>query len=42
MERLRKNIIELVLTDYDTGRMKKVDHAVNERYSGPADRLRQR
>jgi formate dehydrogenase major subunit len=33
MERLRKNIIELVLTDYDTERLKKEDHGANELYN---------
>lgn len=33
MERLRKNIIELVLTDYDTERLKTEDHGANELYN---------
>ncbi len=33
MERLRKNIVELVLTDYDTGRLKTEDHGKNELYN---------
>jgi len=33
MERLRRNIIELVLTDYDTERLKKEDHGANELYN---------
>ncbi|MEO8589096.1 MAG: 2Fe-2S iron-sulfur cluster-binding protein, partial [Flavobacteriales bacterium] len=33
MERLRKNIIELVLTDYDTERLKTEDHGKNELYN---------
>ncbi|MBK7942769.1 MAG: formate dehydrogenase subunit alpha [Flavobacteriales bacterium] len=33
MERLRKNIVELVLTDYDTERLKTEDHGKNELYN---------
>lgn len=33
MERLRKNIVELVLTDYDTERLKTEDHGRNELYN---------
>ncbi|MFN3876106.1 MAG: 2Fe-2S iron-sulfur cluster-binding protein, partial [Flavobacteriales bacterium] len=33
MERLRRNIIELVLTDYDTERLKTEDHGANELYN---------
>ena len=33
MERLRKNIVELVLTDYDRERLKAEDHGANELYN---------
>ena len=33
MERLRKNIVELVLTDYDRERLKTEDHGANELYN---------
>ncbi|MBV6403924.1 MAG: molybdopterin-dependent oxidoreductase [Flavobacteriales bacterium] len=33
MERLRRNIVELVLTDYDTERLKTEDHGRNELYN---------
>ena len=33
MERLRKNIIELVLTNYDTEKLKTEDHGANELYN---------
>jgi len=33
MERLRRNIVELVLTDYDTERLKAEDHGKNELYN---------
>jgi len=33
MERLRRNIVELVLTDYDTDRLKTEDHGKNELFN---------
>ena len=33
MERLRRNIVELVLTDYDTDRLKTEDHGRNELFN---------
>ncbi|HOZ41858.1 MAG TPA: 2Fe-2S iron-sulfur cluster-binding protein, partial [Flavobacteriales bacterium] len=33
MERLRKNIVELVLTNYDTEKLKTEDHGANELYN---------